>query len=190
MTVAAGAYTIRLATAADLSRLPEIESEAAERFAGLGAELGFSEDGPMEVNPPDTFAAAQLRGHLWVAVAPAGAVVGFAMVLLIDGNAHLEELDVLPGHGRRGVGRSLVTTVCRWAGEAGYEWITLSTFREIPWNGPFYRSCGFVAIDPADYTPAMRRIVATEKALGLRTDLRDLMRCPAPVRQGGRPPAS
>ena len=45
---------------------------------------------------------------------------------------HLEELDVHPDHGRRGLGSSLVMAVRDWAAATGHEAITLTTFRESP----------------------------------------------------------
>ncbi len=169
-------YAIRSATAADVPQLPQIEREAAARFGCLGAELGFSEDEPAMVNTLETFSDARKRGHLWIAADSDGEPVGFALLLVIDGNAHLEELDVLPAHGRNGIGSELVATVCAWAGEMGFDCVTLSTFRDIPWNGPFYRSCGFSVVDPADYTPGLERIVEIENQLGLNTNLRVIMR--------------
>ena len=56
---------------------------------------------------------------------------------------HLEEVDVHPDHGRRGVGTALVRAVCDWVRRSGHAEITLTTFRALPWNMPFYRRLGF-----------------------------------------------
>ena len=32
----------------------------------------------------------------------------------------------------------------------GYPGLTLATYRDVPWNGPFYASEGFVEIGPVD----------------------------------------
>src|SRR4051812_10718368 len=87
--------------------------------------------------------AASRRGTLWVARAD-DVPVGFAHVKLLEPNVvHLDELDVHPEHGRRGVGRRLVMTVCDWAATRGYAAVSLSTFRDPPWNMPFYARLGF-----------------------------------------------
>ena len=39
---------------------------------------------------------------------------------------------------------------CAWAAEQGYPEITLATYRDLPWNGPFYASEGFVERGPVD----------------------------------------
>ncbi len=57
--------------------------------------------------------------------------------------AHLEQLSVHPHHAGRGIGRSLLRAGCQWAAEQGYPELTLATYRDVPWNGPFYASEGF-----------------------------------------------
>jgi hypothetical protein len=32
----------------------------------------------------------------------------------------------------------------------GYDELTLATYRDVPWNGPFYASEGFVEVGPVD----------------------------------------
>jgi GNAT superfamily N-acetyltransferase len=130
----------------------------------------------MEVNSLDTFSRAQESGRLWVAVDSLNQPVAFALMLEIDGAAHLEELDVLPAHGRKGLGGALVDVVCAWARDAGYPAVTLSTFRDVPWNGPFYAHHGFRAIDAASLSAGLARLVEKEAKRGLRTDQRAIMR--------------
>lgn len=101
----------------------------------------------------------------------ARSVVGFAHVVwLVDDHglpaAHLEQLSVrLPEHGRRGTGTLLLEAACEEARWAGHRSITLCTYRDVPWNGPFYRARGFDEDpDPPAYLRAVR---AHEQALGL-----------------------
>jgi GNAT superfamily N-acetyltransferase len=103
----------------------------------------------------------------------------FAGLGLIDESldvVYVEEMDVLAEHGRRGLGGRLFETVCTWAAEHGYAAVTLSTFRDVPWNGPFYRRHGFPDLPPAAWTPGMRAIHENEAHHGLRTDVRVFMR--------------
>ena len=58
--------------------------------------------------------------------------------------AHLEQLSVHPDHAGHGIGRALLRAGCDWAAAHGYAEITLATYRDVPWNGPFYASEGFV----------------------------------------------
>jgi GNAT superfamily N-acetyltransferase len=81
-----------------------------------------------EATSIEDFARAQKAGLLWVAATPEDAPVGFALLRELDG-VHLDELDVYPSHGRRGLGSALLRRVCEWAQSAGRRGVTLSRFR-------------------------------------------------------------
>jgi predicted N-acetyltransferase YhbS len=98
--------------------------------------------------------------------------------VLEPGIAHLEEIDVHPEHGRRGLGRRLVCAVCRWAAANGYSWVTLSTFRDVPWNMPFYARLGFEEIPPEELSSALLSVIEDETRRGLDPSRRVAMRRP------------
>jgi predicted N-acetyltransferase YhbS len=103
--------------------------------------------------------------------------VGFAHVELVESKtAHLGEIDVDPAHARRGLGRRLVLLVCDWAAANGYESVTLTTFRDVPWNMPFYARLGFEIVLPAHLSPALWAIVDDETRRGLDPASRVVMR--------------
>jgi hypothetical protein len=54
--------------------------------------------------------------------------------------------------------------------------VTLSTFRDVPWNGPFYRKRGFQDLSAADWTTDMLAIREREAQHGLRVEARVFMR--------------
>ena len=94
--------------------------------------------------------------------------VGFALVkMLADDLPHLEELDVEPSHGRCGVGTALVRAVCEWASTIGYPMLTLTTFRSVAWNMPFYARLGFVEIPADELRGELRAVVSEEAGRGL-----------------------
>ena len=72
---------------------------------------------------------------------------------------------MLPRFGRLGLGRLLVKAVLAAAEERGYRAVTLRTYAHVPWNAPFYLSCGFVVTEPDSVF--LRRLVGIEQALGL-----------------------
>jgi GNAT superfamily N-acetyltransferase len=113
---------------------------------------------------------------LWVAVAPDDAPVGFAYTRWLGDEPHLEELDVHPDHGHRGLGTQLVRVFLSWAGSRGATGVTLSTFRDIPWNELFYARLGFRALAATELTAPMLELVASETRKGLPADRRVLMR--------------
>lgn len=163
-------YSVERATVEDLSHLPEIEARAAERFdpASLPPDL------PLAATI-DELVPAQADGRIWVARAPDGRVMGFALVESLGPDGVLEELDVEPADGRRGIGTRLIEAACDWARARGHSRIVLSTFRDVPWNAPFYARQGFVEILESDWTPALRAMRAREGKLGFVLEERVLM---------------
>jgi GNAT superfamily N-acetyltransferase len=129
---------IRPARPDELALLPAIEAAADTMFEPLGI-------GPL----PGPGTVEEFAGALVVLVAgdrPVGLCRIDAVTRVRDGKigAHLEQLSVLPDHAGRGIGRALLRAGCDWAKTHGYDDITLATYRDIPWNGPFYASEGFV----------------------------------------------
>jgi GNAT superfamily N-acetyltransferase len=94
--------------------------------------------------------------------------VGFALVQLVDGNAHLTEMDVHPLHGRKGLGSLLLARVVDWARSQRFRAVTLTTFSHVPWNAPFYQRAGFRVLAPAEVGPKLAEILAEEASRGLR----------------------
>ncbi|MBI3245374.1 MAG: GNAT family N-acetyltransferase [Deltaproteobacteria bacterium] len=165
-------YLIVLAQPEHLSELPEIERQAASLFRGWNVPAAVIE----ETTPLAEFQAAQAEDHLWVALSPQHHPVGFALTEPDGITLHLEEIDVHPRHGRRGVGKALVEAVCAWARDHGYIAITLTTYRDIPWNAPFYAKLGFEVLSAEELTAELRLRVDDEATRGLDSARRVVMR--------------
>jgi len=164
-------YEVGVARPEDLSQLPLIELAAAKLLAGRAPESVLA-----EATSHDQFEGALRVGHLWVARADEVAV-GFAHIELVEtGVVHLKEIDVHPEHGRRGLGTRLVLSVCAWAQNMGYQEITLTTFRDVSWNMPFYAKLGFAEIPPQQLSPALVAILQHEAERGLDPARRVAMR--------------
>jgi GNAT superfamily N-acetyltransferase len=167
---------IALARPRDVAGLAAIEIAAAEMFRGY-----VPDSIPLDSTPEDDFREAQRAGLLWVALAgdspDENTPVGFALVEMLAADLpHLEELDVDPAHGRRGHGTALVRAVCAWAAGAGYAEITLTTFRTVPWNMPFYARLGFEEVPPPELRAEVAAVVRDEAARGLDPESRVVMR--------------
>ena len=171
-------YQIRPARPGDAALLPDIERRAASLFIEVG--LAFLAEG--EPTPEAVFAEACEDRRLWIAEQTAGTegdtVVGFALAKRLEGSFHLQGMDVVPEHGRRGLGRRLVEAVVDAGRERGHDRITLTTFRDIPWNAPFYARLDFEELALDDFTPEIRALVAKELEAGLLPDLRCVMARP------------
>lgn len=164
-------YSIAAARPEDLPRLPAIELAAATLLAGYAPESVLN-----ETTDIDLLQETQRDGRLWVALAD-DEPVGFAHVELIAPDiAHLEEIDVVPEHARRGLGTRLVSHVCNWAAGKGYAAVTLTTFRDVPWNMPFYASRGFEIVSRGGLCAALCEIVDDETRRGLDPARRVVMR--------------
>ena len=146
---------VRAARPDEFALLGSIEEEAGERFSAIGMDLESS------VPVAD-------RGEFPLAVLVSGdPPVGFIWLTLICAEPHIEEVAVLQRAGRRGVGRALVEASCRWAAQARYRSVTLCTYRDVPWNGPFYRSAGFVELDQANWCRDLAELRQLERGNGL-----------------------
>ncbi len=164
-------YEIRLARAEELARIRQIEDEAGSAFSGLGL-IDESLDASF---PLDALARLIDLGQVWVACL-GDVLVGMVIASVREEAVYIEEMDVVPEHGRRGLGARLLARVCSWAREEGLAAITLSTFRDVPWNGPFYRRHGFRDLSPAEWTPGLREIREREAQHGLAVEARVFMR--------------
>ena len=144
---------VRLAEPDDLVELPEIDRRAETLFRVAGFQL------PEITIPVDAMHDALV---IFVAGRPA---VGFVWVSEVDGVAYIEELAVIPGRMRQGLGTALLESACDWAAAAGYPAITLITYADVPWNAPFYATRGFTVVD--DITPGLAALREKERAVGL-----------------------
>ena len=164
---------IRRAREGDLERLRAIEWAAGQMFAAVGLpEIAADE-------PPTV---AELRAHLdgiWVYGDPA---VAYIATEPVDGLLHIEQVSVHPDHAGRRIGRALIEHVARLAGTA----VTLTTYADVPWNGPYYSRLGFRPLADGELTAGLRRIREREAASGLDIRPRLAMRRePSPPEDGG-----
>ncbi len=98
-------------------------------------------------------------------VGEVGEPVGFAHLVHVEGLAHLAQLSVLPGRARRGLGSALVERALIEAWHDGFDTVSLTTYRDVAWNAPFYARLGFEVVD--EDVPFLRRQRDQERALGL-----------------------
>lgn len=96
-----------------------------------------------------------------------GRVEGLAATVTLDGAAHLEQLAVHPDHGRRGVGGVLLEAVCSQALDRGHDRVTLTTFRDLAWNGPWYEQRGFRVFPRRGWGTGLIRRWGVEEEAGI-----------------------
>jgi GNAT superfamily N-acetyltransferase len=146
------ARTARHATVAEVHADSSVRPVRADEFALLPAVEAAADTvfAPFDRGAfPGPGTPAQFAAALVVLVA-GDPPVGLCRIDPVGDGAHLDQLSVHPEHGRRGIGRTLLRAGIGWAEAHDFRELTLATYRDVPWNGPFYASEGFVEIAPAD----------------------------------------
>jgi len=157
---------IRRPRADELPCLQVVEVGAGACFADVGM-VEIARDDPPSLDLLDERLGA---GRLLVVGDPAAAYVMWSVV---DDAVHVDQVSVHPDHARRGIGRRLLERVQEATGVA----LTLTTFRDVPWNAPYYARLGFEVVDASAWGPELTAVVRHEATLGLDRWPRVVMRC-------------
>jgi GNAT superfamily N-acetyltransferase len=161
----------RPARVADIESMRQVERAAGTLFAGIGMD-DVAADEPLS---PGELARYIEDDRAWVAEVRRR-VAGYILASVVDRCAHIEQVSVDPAHGRQGLGRMLLSTVEHWARFMGLGCVTLLTFRDVPWNGPYYASLGYRTLDDDALGPELHALRLHEAELGLDTSTRVAMR--------------
>ena len=166
-------YRIRLARSEDAEAFHLVEEDAASLLREEPSIAGA-------VIPPTASAADHARtiakGRSLAAL-HSDRVIGFAALGTVGRELHLHELSVACAHQRCGVGSLLLRAMMIDARNSGYRAITLNTYRDIPWNAPFYARFGFVEVENFDGRPHLVQSRETPAAIGLPAERRCAMIC-------------
>ena len=155
---------IRPAEPRDAAAIAAVERAAGRRFEAVVDTSRWTDPVPGE----------RLRAGGDLLVADGGAdgeggergLVGFVhLVRPVPGWWHLEQISVHPDHQGRGIGGDLLDAAESLARDAGAHALTLRTYRDVPWNGPWYAARGYEVLDPSP--SALSHLVDTERAAGL-----------------------
>ncbi|HEV7689874.1 MAG TPA: GNAT family N-acetyltransferase [Hyphomonadaceae bacterium] len=136
-------YRVRPARGNEVGELQNIDIASASLFRGTGL-IDFGPLGePSQPIPEERLRKGFGDGLIWVVVDNLEELVGFALCSDRGEDLYLDQLSVLPRHGRHGLGTRLVRRCLQEAEARSYKRVSLSTFRKVPWNGPFYKKLGF-----------------------------------------------
>lgn len=198
-----GASLIRPPRASELDRLRAIERVAGQAFVDVGMpEIAADEPPPLatldryrasgwawvvtinttdaDESVVDTAAVDTIAGYVIADVlddiGPGGMTAsGGAGAAAGARAAHVEQVSVDPRYARSGLGRRLLDHVAEVARRRGLDAVTLTTFRDVPWNAPYYERCGFRVLADDEIGPGLRRVRDHETALGLDPEQRVCM---------------
>ena len=161
---------IRPALPAEIEAVREIERASAQRFVGLMDAIAADEPSPAAL-------LVQRLGDDGLLVATVdGVLAAFVMFRPLEDRLYVEQIDVLPAFAGRRLGAALMDAVSQRARTLGLAGLVLSTFRDVPWNAPYYRRLGFVALETL--TPGLLAVRAEHLARGLDEDRRLFMARP------------
>ena len=170
--LAAMTLRIRPTTRNDIAALPAIERAAAGRFRDFPA-LTWLADG--EVISAEQHLGYVERGLSWLALTN-DQPVGFILAEAHPSSLFIVELSVDLDWQGKGIGRQLIACVADCARKRGLTALTLTTFRDVPWNAPFYARLGFEKM--TTLTPELRRKREEETAHGFAYETRCAMHLP------------
>lgn len=164
-------WTLRLARPADAEFMPAIESAAAVLFADDPDLKGLDFDDPWE--PPELERLIR-KGHCLVSHV-GEKMAGFLVTEPFNRELHIWEMDVHPRYQKRGIGAGLLRAAQIDARNSGFRALTLTTFRDLAWNAPFYARLGFEEVVALDAHPRLAAELANEADDGLPVERRCAM---------------
>jgi GNAT superfamily N-acetyltransferase len=154
--------SVRLARSEELMELAAIERSAASVFRDVG--LAWLADG--ETMDLALLTALCRDGTLWVVADEVDEPVGFLAAHELDGRLHIAEVSIARFHQRQGHGARLIAAAVDHARAAGFGAVTLTTYRDLPWNGPYYARLGFKEVDPRAAGPGHLKKLQAEAEAG------------------------
>jgi len=152
--------------------LPAIEHSAAQAFLSLPEFAWLAQESGISREQHQHCIA---QNNSWVAVA-GQQPVGFILTETLEDSLFIVELSVANEWQNQGIGRRLLALTASAAEQRGLLALTLTTFRAVPWNAPFYQRQGFAILDDAQLTQGLRQKLENEAAHGLRREIRCAMR--------------
>jgi GNAT superfamily N-acetyltransferase len=86
---------------------------------------------------------------------------------VLDGDLHVEQVSVHPDAAGHGIGAALLAAAEQLGRARGHRRMTLTTFRDVPWNGPYYARLGWSTLAAGDLPPELAAARQHERDLGL-----------------------
>lgn len=166
------AYAVRPGRADEAEAIRAIERAAGQLFA----TVGHPEIAAHEPTPAADLQDAARDGLLLVAAGDDDRPAGFLLAAELDGCLYVHELSVHPAHAGQRLAVPLFNAAEAIARRRGLAALTLTTFRAVPWNAPYYARLGFAEMPEPG--PGLRIVIARQKAAGLDIAARVAMRRP------------
>lgn len=167
--------SIRLASNCDVPLLPEIERSSGEIFRQWPGLEWIADD--------DVQSKEQHRALITDGIAFVAELQGYGIAAFLNGEVmpdalHIWQMAVHRDQQGRGIGRKLMEAAQQFAIDHRINALTLTTFREVPWNEPYYQRLGFITLDREDLAPRLKAVLDAEVNAGLPPTQRCAMKKP------------
>ncbi|KAL1962659.1 hypothetical protein VTN77DRAFT_9293 [Rasamsonia byssochlamydoides] len=137
---------IRHARPEEVPLLAAVETSAATLFRTIHNLSWIADMPPMD---PGLLHLMVSSNRVWVAVTSDNVPVAFSAAESKDSRFYIAELSVHRAWQRQGIATKLIAKMEKQAREEGFSHISLTTYRDLEWNGRFYAKLGFVEVEPA-----------------------------------------
>ena len=143
--------SIRPGREEDYALLPDLEDAADEIYKSLP---GFADLTANENITSSLVNSRPMDAGLFMAEM-SGGPVGFVYFTHVDDCLFIEQIAVVRHAQRKGTGGTLLGKVWDEARGRGLRGVTLCTYRDVPWNMPFYQSQQFRELTSAELGPEL-----------------------------------
>ncbi len=171
---------------ADLDLLLSVDQDASVLFEQAGLFLDLPPTHEFSVSERTRIGASLAAGSSIVAMDVQGTPVGFVATGFIDDLRYVEQISVVPGHARRGLGTRLLEDAFDFLATGRELWLT--TYDHLPWNRPFYERNGYVVVPEPECPAGIRRELDFQRRWLPQPERRVAMRRPAAITSGSRRP--
>ncbi|MBO9421177.1 GNAT family N-acetyltransferase [Labrenzia sp. R4_2] len=155
---------IRQTRKSDISVLQAVEISASRAFLEIEGLETFA-DGSCATE--EQHLSAIEPGTSWTAETNNGQQVGFLAAIPENDALHVYEISVHSDYQKKGIGKALTEHAEAHARALGLSEMTLTTFRNVPWNAPFYERLGFQILKLKECDARLGSILAEELGRGL-----------------------
>lgn len=149
---------------ADIPTLQTLEALAAQRFLAI-PELAILAHS--EVTDSQRHKQSIIQRLSWLVEDARGRILGFCYAQELADSLYLAEISSHPAARGMGIGHKLVAHVRKTAADRDLSGVTLTTYRDIPWNAPWYQRQGFIVLEASSLCSELRDIVQHQTALML-----------------------
>ncbi|AVX02809.1 orotidine-5'-phosphate decarboxylase [Maritalea myrionectae] len=157
---------IRPADPEDAAVLSDIDNDASKRFANMGGAFASAHlTGLTAAQYAEKFRQNEL---LWL-IEHRDLPVGFVRAKPVDNLLYIAEIGVARAHQGKGLGRRLLAHMRRYARENEFKGLAGLTWKDVPFNGPYYLHNGFQEWSLDQAGPELRTLAASSDEQKLNT---------------------